>query len=201
MLLQHSKTWHHPSAGVISTLHFYSRLLGANGTIRCCWMQKTHFKKKTELHFGDYWIIQCFSQPHRHCCFQSRWGPAYYDVGALHMLQWCFYQPNIFCWFGPCSQAGSCLPAQTRKSSGSIQGPDVESSWQTSLLVCETYGVAEQLGCCDSVTPAGLAQFRKSISRTSYSVSILRCPGSEDNGLIWERTSRWDVDGWLFANR
>lgn len=65
-------------------------------------------------------------------------------------------------------------PAQTTESSGSSQGPDVEGSWQASLsgCVCVTNCVAEQSGCCDSVTPAGSAQCRKSISRTSYSVCV-----------------------------
>lgn len=103
------------------------------------------------------------------------------------MLQRCVYLPNIFCWFGPSSQARSCLPAQTRESSGSVRGPDVESSWQTSLQVCVTNCVAEQSGCCDSVTPAGSAQCRKSINRTSNSVGILRCLSPKDNGPIWKR--------------
>lgn len=125
--------------------------------------------------------------------FQSHRGASYHHVGALHMLQCCIYQLNIFCWFGPSSQARSCLLAQTRETSGSVQGPDVESSWQTSLWGRVTKCVAEQSGCCGPVTPAGSAQCRKSISRTSNIVSFLRCLSSEDNGPIGERTSRWKM--------
>lgn len=169
-LVHDSKTWQHPS--------------------------KTHTlqKKKKATIVSSMMNYSVFLSASWTLLFFSVTQDLLYDhVGALHMAQQGVFQPNIFCRFGPSSQAWSCLPAQTRESSGSIWGPDVENSWQASW-VCVTNCVAEQSGCCDSVTPAGSAQWRKSISGTSNSVGILQCLGPKDNGPIREKASRWDGD-------
>lgn len=78
------------------------------------------------------------------------------------------------------SQTHSCLPAQTREPQGCR-----ERLAALAVSGRVTDGVAEQPHCCcGAVTPAGWTRYRKSISRTCNSESVLLRLSCVDNGPI-----------------